>query len=135
MADKEKENNKDAVMTFTSSPDIDGSFVSLKQVYKYKDGPWWKRILGEYEPGENFQRTIIHRYDQPNDTIITTPAGKAHSLYFGPNVKQRRTANFDDINKLFTDTFNSAGYEMEWGSNPKPRHKNGGNLNYLKLYK
>lgn len=133
MANKEK-NNKDAVMTYTSSPDVNGEVVSLKQVYKYKDGPWWKRILGEYEPGINFQRIITHRYDQPNDTVIVTPAGNAHSFYYGPNTRQLRSANFDVINKLFTDAFNNAGYKVVWGSDPKPRQKKGGTINYTKLF-
>ena len=87
MADKEKENNKDAVETFVGSHDGEG-YVRIDNVYKYNDGPWYSKILfGEYEPEASFSRTIIHRFNQPSDTLISTPAGYAYSEYYSPTQK------------------------------------------------
>lgn len=126
-----KKDNKDVVRSTRGLADAKG-YGSIDWVYKYKIGPWWTKIFSKYEPKENYKRSIWHRYAEPNDTTIITPAGTAHSIYLGEELGQRRTPNFNYINGLFTTTFDNAGYKWGWGSKPKPRQKNGGTLIYDK---
>lgn len=128
-----EKDNKDVVKSISGPIDETG-FSSIDQIYKYKTGPWWTRIFSDYDPKQKYERSIWHRFHEPNDTTIITPAGTAHSIYLGPELGQRRTPNFNYINQLFTNTFDNAGYEWVWGSKPKPRQKNGGKLNYLNLF-
>ena len=127
-----EKNNKDVVRKSRGLADSEG-FGSIDWVYKYKPGPWWRRLFSSYEPKENYQRNIFHRYAEPNDTTIITPVGNATSFYI-PEIGQVRTPNFDYINGLFTTTFDNAVYEWVWGSKPKPRQKSGGALNYINFF-
>lgn len=127
MANEKNKENKDIVKGIGGV--YDNGIVDIDYVFKYKEGPWWRRIFSTHEPKDNYQRHIWHRYGgEPSDTTIITPIGTASSYYVGPTIGQKRSTNFDYINGLFTTLYDNAGYEWVWGSKPKPRDKkrNGG---------
>ena len=127
MANKE---NKDIVKEIGGV--YDKGMVDIDYIFKYKEGPWWRRIFSTHEPKENYQRRIWHRYGgEPSDTTIITPIGTAYSYYLGPVKGQKRSDNFNYVNGLFSTSYDNAGYEWVWGSKPRLRDKklNGGILN------